>query len=156
MSSLQKRLLAVFLLLGIFLTQVRNSFAEYDYTKCPDGYEKEAVRLVNIIRVAHDLNSLTMHSGLMMSSSLRALEVVSSERLTHEGWKESIHSVGYGKYAIGENLARGYNTPAEVVDGWYRSAGHRDNILDKNYNFIGIGCYVDSTGSLWWSQHFGG
>ena len=50
------------------------------------------------------------------------------------------------RYA-GENIAMGQQTPEEVVKAWMNSAGHRANILNANYNYIGVG-YV-SQGNYW-------
>ncbi len=156
MNGLARRCIFKLLLIGLPFTQVCNSYAEGEYRSCPEGYEVEAVQRVNLVRQSHGLNPLKIHPALMKSSGMRAYTVTVRDKLNHDGWKESILQVGYGNYAIGENLARGYSTPAEVVKGWLLSPDHRDNILDKNYNYIGIGCVTDTNGSLWWTQHFGG
>ena len=42
----------------------------------------------------------------------------------------------------GENIAWGGGalaTPREIVSGWMNSAGHRANILAREFRFIGIG-----------------
>jgi uncharacterized protein YkwD len=53
-------------------------------------------------------------------------------------------------FAIGENIAKGQTTPAEVVKDWMNSPGHRKNILSKEFTSIGIGYYGNR-----WVQHFG-
>jgi uncharacterized protein YkwD len=45
---------------------------------------------------------------------------------------------GYNYRAIGENLAVGYPTASDVVYGWMHSEGHRENVLGRDYNEIGI------------------
>jgi uncharacterized protein YkwD len=45
-------------------------------------------------------------------------------------------------WALGENLAWGAAscaTPAQIVNAWMHSAGHRANILNRSYREIGIG-----------------
>jgi uncharacterized protein YkwD len=45
-------------------------------------------------------------------------------------------------YTIGENIAWGsydYATPANIVDAWMHSAGHRANILNGRFREIGLG-----------------
>jgi uncharacterized protein YkwD len=44
---------------------------------------------------------------------------------------------GYRYRIIGENLALGFRGTA-VVDGWMRSAGHRENILQRKFDEVGI------------------
>lgn len=53
----------------------------------------------------------------------------------------------------GENIAMGQKTPEEVVNAWMNSEGHRKNILDPNYKFIGVG-YV-SQGNYWTQDFIG-
>ncbi len=56
------------------------------------------------------------------------------------------------RYA-GENIAMGQKTPEEVVNAWMNSEGHRANILNPNYNTIGVG-YV-SQGNYWTQEFIG-
>lgn len=52
-----------------------------------------------------------------------------------------------GTQWLGENLIKGWDeTPAELVARWMRSAGHRDNILNGKYGYVGIGWAIDSEG----------
>lgn len=44
---------------------------------------------------------------------------------------------GYRYRIIGENLALGFRGTA-VVDGWMRSPGHRENILQRKFDEVGI------------------
>src|SRR5688500_1407841 len=44
---------------------------------------------------------------------------------------------GYRYRLIGENLAVGFRGTA-VVDGWMRSRGHRENILQRGFEEVGI------------------
>jgi len=46
------------------------------------------------------------------------------------------------RWALGENIGWGSGelaTPAQIVDAWMHSAGHRRNILNRRFNHIGIG-----------------
>ncbi|MBK6089414.1 CAP domain-containing protein [Ruminococcus difficilis] len=44
-----------------------------------------------------------------------------------------------GSITTGENIAYGYATPAQVVNGWMNSEGHRKNILSAVYTKITAG-----------------
>lgn len=122
---------------------------------CPAGYVQEAVSLVNFLREKRGLGMLYADVSLMQSTRSRAFQMAVSKNLTHSGWKDSIVKVGYSVYsAIGENIARGYPSPTSVVTGWYNSPGHRENLMDPDFQYMGIGCAVAKDGSLWWSQHF--
>lgn len=68
-------------------------------------------------------------------------------------------------YSYGENIAAGFETAADVMNGWMNSPGHKANILDEHYyvtkqshhryKTIGIGVFkVDDT--YYWCQIFNG
>ncbi|GHJ36282.1 CAP domain-containing protein [Streptomyces sp. TS71-3] len=59
-----------------------------------------------------------------------------------------IHDLG------GENIARGQADAAAVMDSWMHSAGHRANILNCQYESIGVGVHYGS-GGPWWTEDFG-
>ncbi len=48
-------------------------------------------------------------------------------------------------YALGENLAKGQLTSSQAVTDWMNSPPHKENVLRKEFDEIGIGLY----GDLW-------
>ena len=52
--------------------------------------------------------------------------------------------------AAGENIALGQRSPEQVVNAWMNSEGHRANILNARFEYIGVG-YADNEG---WVQLF--
>lgn len=53
----------------------------------------------------------------------------------------------------GENVAVGYDTEADVHQAWMDSAGHRANILNCEYRWIGIG-HADGDSGRYWTEQF--
>jgi uncharacterized protein YkwD len=54
-------------------------------------------------------------------------------------------------WSLGENLAWGTGvlaTPAQTVNAWMHSAGHKRNILDKSFREIGVGITVGAPVAL--------
>lgn len=49
-----------------------------------------------------------------------------------------ISKAGYNFSYAGENLARNFYSPKDVVDAWMASPSHRDNIINTRYKNIGI------------------
>lgn len=47
--------------------------------------------------------------------------------------------------ACGENIAAGVYDPYALANGWYNSEGHRKNILNKTYKYIGVGFAYSET-----------
>jgi uncharacterized protein YkwD len=70
-------------------------------------------------------------------------------------------AAGYVGRTWGENIAKGQQTPEQVVQGWMDSDGHCSNIMNAGFNLIGVG-YFAGMGSnprfnseLYWTQNFG-
>ena len=57
---------------------------------------------------------------------------------------------------LGENIAAGYPTPANVVEGWMNSPGHRRNILSADFAHMGVGHAYHASGAYgnYWVQLF--
>jgi len=68
-------------------------------------------------------------------------------------------AAGYGDFAyLGENIAKGLFTPAEVVERWLGSRDHRQNILHPMAAEMGIGVAFGDTPEgfqILWVQMFG-
>lgn len=126
------------------------------------AYRNEVLRLVNIERKKAGLNELTMtNTNLLKAAQRRANEIAvrynpPHTRLDGRSWSTVLAEYNVFWRATGENMAAGYQTPAEVVEGWMNSPGHRANILDEDFNQIGIGyAYRYGTGySHYWIQIF--
>ena len=58
---------------------------------------------------------------------------------------------GYKGYMIGENIAEGPQTIAEVMQGWFKSEGHCKNLMNPGFKEVGIALY-----NSYWVQDFGG
>ncbi|MFV0451363.1 MAG: CAP domain-containing protein [Propioniciclava sp.] len=75
--------------------------------------------------------------------------------LVHQDLGEALSACG-GLGAAGENIAYGQTTPAEVMDGWMNSSGHRANILNPSFTRLGVGRVEGADGRIYWVQVFGG
>jgi uncharacterized protein YkwD len=59
-------------------------------------------------------------------------------------------------WSAGENIAAGYQTPEQAHKSWMDSGGHRKNIRNENYRYMGVGAYyMPGTEYGWyWVQVF--
>ncbi|MFG3346130.1 CAP domain-containing protein [Streptomyces sp. NPDC048018] len=62
-------------------------------------------------------------------------------------------AAGYPWTSWGENIHRGPESPAEAVEDWMHSPGHRKNILNCAFEDIGVGVNLRANGP-WWVQDF--
>lgn len=76
---------------------------------------------------------------------------------------QRVSNAGYDWSMTGENIAAGQTTPAEVMNAWMNSPGHKANILNCGYTEIGIGHIHESDDTFpgpygyqhYWVQNFG-
>lgn len=61
----------------------------------------------------------------------------------------------YSFYAIGENLAAGQQSAAEVMRVWMESPSHKAIILDQRWQHIGISVRLGGEHGIYWVQEFG-
>ncbi len=110
----------------------------------PAGISAAAlVVAMNREREAHGLKPLRINRELSLAAEDRVNDMFAKHYFSHVSpdgidpftWADAR---GYRYTAIGENLAVGYRTADEVVDGWMHSAGHRENILKSNFDEVGV------------------
>ena len=68
-----------------------------------------------------------------------------------------VERAGYGRYlVVGENIAAGAMTAAEVTQGWLDSPAHCENIMDSRFSEIGMAFAVNLSSSelVYWTQVF--
>ena len=67
---------------------------------------------------------------------------------------DRVRAAGYREKLVGENIAYGPGTAAEVVAGWLHSTGHCENIMDPRFVEMGLAA-VPGQGArrgLYWDQ----
>ncbi len=69
---------------------------------------------------------------------------------------ERVRRAGLAARHVGENIASGVPTAAEVVAGWLASPGHCEVIMDPRFTAMGLGYALAprSRGVLYWTQLF--
>lgn len=101
-----------------------------------------------------------LNEQLNAAAQLHSEDMAANSFMEHTGSDGSSPGMradraGYTGGAIGENVARGYRTPGAVVQGWTDSDGHCNNMMNGNYNELGVGYAVSSSGEAFWTQLFG-
>jgi uncharacterized protein YkwD len=84
--------------------------------------------------------------------------MATNRNLSHQGsdgstMRSRIDDTGYDWMAIGENVAMGQTSPEAVMQSWMNSAGHRRNILNPDFQELGVG-YAEGGGRPYWVQVF--
>lgn len=121
-----------------------------------DAYVSEVVRLVNAERAKAGLPALSMNRTVNAAAQVRAREIVSNFSHTRPSGANcftALQEAGVRYRGAGENIAYGQSSAQAVVNAWMNSAGHRANILNKNFTTIGVGHHVRN-GVHYWTQFF--
>ena len=126
----------------------------------------EVVRLTNAERRKRGLPALAPNRNLAKSAQSHADFMARNDCFAHRCPKEPplaqrATRAGYPYRGVAENIAAGAPTPAQVVEIWMDSPGHRANILHPEMREIGIGYALlnDDPGKEtyrhYWVQNFG-
>jgi uncharacterized protein YkwD len=121
--------------------------------------EDEVTRLTNAERADAGCDELATDERLRDSARGHSEDMAVNDYFDHTSEDgrspfDRMADAGYPDPAA-ENIAFGYQTPADVMEGWMDSDGHRDNILECSYEAIGVGLAFNDDGRPYWTQNFG-
>jgi uncharacterized protein YkwD len=110
---------------------------------------------MNVERTSRGLQALRADRQLRKVAERYSAEMVAHGFFAHVGFDGSTLSTRVksstkylkrtARWSLGENLYWGSGplaTPAQSVDAWMHSPGHRANLLNKNFRDIGIGIAI--------------
>ncbi|WP_066049568.1 CAP domain-containing protein [Robertmurraya korlensis] len=120
------------------------------------AYEQKVVELTNQERSKYGLAALKADTALSKVAREKSLDMSNNGYFSHASPTygspfDMMKQFGISYQYAGENIAMGQRSPEEVVQAWMNSEGHRKNILNGNFNYIGVG-YVES--GNYWTQMF--
>jgi uncharacterized protein YkwD len=123
----------------------------------------ELLAAVNAQRKRAGVPPLTANSRLDQAAQRHATDMLARNYFAHESpegktVRERAKAAGYDWRAIGENIAEGQTSVAEVMKTWLNSPGHRHNILDRDFKELGTGLALGRSGGGYkveWVQVFG-
>jgi uncharacterized protein YkwD len=123
------------------------------------GYEATVLTLVNQQRAKAGCPALTRDSRLATAARAHSADMAAHGYFDHTtpsgvSAAQRITNAGYRWSSMGENIAEGQRTPADVMTAWMNSAGHRANILNCGYRNIGVGLAYDAHHTPFWTQDF--
>lgn len=123
------------------------------------GFTEQVTTLVNSERSKAGCGPVSANAQLQTAALRHSQDMAAKDYFDHNSPDgrdpgDRITAAGYRWTTYGENIARGQRTPAQVMEGWMNSPGHRANILNCAFKEIGVGIH-DASGGPWWTQAFG-
>ncbi|MGW8745458.1 CAP domain-containing protein [Streptomyces sp. NPDC055794] len=130
----------------------------------PAAVSEESAAEAQVLKLVNDERAKVGCSPVAANSALRELAEGFSKAMATEGFFDHTDPGGatpWDRAAAagistlgGENIARGQADAQAVMDAWMDSPGHRANILNCDFQTLGVGVHFGS-GGPWWTQNFG-
>ncbi|MFI9016644.1 sigma-70 family RNA polymerase sigma factor [Streptomyces griseus] len=127
--------------------------------QAPAGTAGQVTDLVNAERAKEGCGPVTVNDQLNTAAQRHSADMEANDYFSHTSQDgrdpgDRITAAGYRWSTYGENIAKGQQTPADVMRSWMDSPGHRANILNCSFKEIGVG-KQNSGGGPVWTQVFG-
>ncbi|MGW6225074.1 CAP domain-containing protein, partial [Streptomyces olivaceus] len=130
----------------------------------PASVSEQAAAEAQVLKLVNDERAKVGCSPVAANSALRELAEDFSGAMAAQGFFDHTDPSGatpWDRAAAagisglgGENIARGQADAQAVMDAWMDSPGHRANILNCDFQTLGVGVHFGS-GGPWWTQDFG-
>lgn len=133
----------------------------------PDMLKSFADKIIaqtNEIRNKQGIKSLTGEVKLFSSANHKSWDMVQNNYFEHvspsgKHLRDFLQEVDYNYQVAGENLAVGFFNVDDIVEAWVNSPKHYTNLIDKDFQDIGIGMavgqYKGVENVIFVTQHFG-
>jgi uncharacterized protein YkwD len=124
------------------------------------GQELQILDATNAFRANYGINPLDYCDVAARTSRGHSRDMADRKFFDHETPEGSTVFDRYRKQGgrnigIGENIAMGFLTGVEALDGWINSEDHRKNLLLRQYSRLGAGVgYDQSNNMLYFTQTF--
>ena len=119
--------------------------------------EAEILIHVNKYRRSKGLSALQMNSVIRTEAEKHSMNMATGRTsFSHSGFSTRVKRISNKLGVVSksaENVAYGYMSAKQVVNGWLHSPGHKKNIEGK-FTLTGIGVAKDRTGTLFFTQVF--
>ncbi len=134
----------------------------FEKTSVYTTHQKLVFHLTNGCRALNGVSPLTYCTTAQKAAYKHSLDMATNNYFSHTSLNgndvvDRLDAVGINNwYACGENIAAGLRDPYVLTEAWYNSTGHRSNMLNKNFENLGVGiAYGPNSGYKYYStQNF--
>lgn len=136
-----------------------SSVSTGDYTTISvAAQEQNVLNLLNQDRAKNGLPALSLDAELSRLARMKSCDMKENRYFAHESptWGNAatmLTAFGYSFQGVGENIAH-HATVEKAEAAFTSSAGHRANILGRQWSRVGIGVCVDDSGFVYVTQLF--
>lgn len=124
-----------------------------------EGFEFQLFDLTNATRVEHGLQPLTWDDHVKITARDHSADMAMNQYFDHTNLEgespfDRMEEDQITFRTAGENLAAGQISSIFAHEGLMNSIGHRENILQKDFESLGIGVAFDSNEKPYFTQNF--
>jgi uncharacterized protein YkwD len=157
MTPVRKRVAAV-VLAALLTVGLSACFADVTSGEPPDPWNAALFRATNRDRANNGLPPLSYSPKLENLAATWAKTMSDQDSMYHQNLNAIIRTADYANYcSLGENIA--WNNAGWTAEDhariWYNSAPHRANILNRNFNVVGMARYTGPHGRTYAAVEFG-
>lgn len=132
----------------------QTELTDEEWREVEKSMEKQIFALTNVYRDIHGVplvkwDEATSEVAYLHSKDMHEKQYFSHESLDGRGLKERLESKNIHYLAAGENIAALHSDAPAVMEGWLNSEGHRETLLNEQYNYLGVGVH-----RLYYTQNF--
>ncbi|MCU9613553.1 CAP domain-containing protein [Caldibacillus lycopersici] len=133
------------------------------YTKASDslieGFEYQLFDLTNAARVEHGLSVLTWDEHVRATARKHSEDMAVNNYFDHTNLEgkspfDRMKDDNIFFLLAGENLAYGQFSSIFAHEGLMNSLGHRENILQKDFEYLGVGVAFNSEAHPYYTENF--
>ena len=126
-----------------------------------DRMADQLLQLINLERAGVGIAPVATHAKLGQIADDYACRMITEgffghrDPITGHGPGERAVGKRYAFFSVGENLAGGQETAAEVMKGWMESPSHQRLVMDPKWKDVGITVRTGGEYGIYWVLEFG-
>lgn len=128
--------------------------SDKEWEEVQQGMEEQIVSVTNVFRKRFGLQLLEYDPLVSKVAYAHSKDMHDQQYFSHEskdgrGLKERIEAENVYYVGAGENIAAQHSDALAAMHGWLNSEGHRETMLNEQYNYLGVGVH-----RLYYTQNF--
>ncbi|WP_050183276.1 CAP domain-containing protein [Domibacillus robiginosus] len=136
----------------------KNMYGE-NSTALRKGFEYQLFDVTNAARVMHELPVLTWDDPISVTARKHSQDMAQHVYFDHTNLDgqspfDRMEEDGIRFTAAGENLAYGQFSSIFAHEGLMNSAGHRKNILNNDFRYLGVGVALNEEDQPYFTENF--
>lgn len=141
------------------LENQKDQFYTAESPALEEGFEYQLFDLTNAARVEHGLSPLIWNDHVKVTARKHSLDMAVNNYFNHTNLKgqspfDRMKEDQITFIAAGENLAAGQLSSVFAHEGLMNSLGHRQNILQSDFEELGVGVAFDTESKPYYTENF--